>query len=95
MRLSEDGPRGTIRVLCRLTVVALLFPALLFAAAAWKDLLTILANAENDGIKIVALFHEQAGNLLTGHEMILDMIVHRKQLRATLITLFHYLEPAT
>jgi signal transduction histidine kinase/CheY-like chemotaxis protein len=79
MRLSENGPGGTIRVLRRLTVVALLFPALLFGAAAWKDRLTILANAEDGGAKIAALFHEQAGNLFTGHEMILDMIVHRMQ----------------
>jgi hypothetical protein len=79
MRLSENGPGGTIRVLQRLTVVALLFPALLFDAAAWRDHLTILANAEDGGVKIAALFHEQAGNLFTGHEMILDMIVHRMQ----------------
>ena len=79
MRLSENGPGGTIRVLRRLTLVALLFPALLFAAAAWKDRLSILGNAEDGGGKIAALFHEQAGNLFTGHEMILDMIVHRMQ----------------
>jgi signal transduction histidine kinase/CheY-like chemotaxis protein len=79
MRLSENGPGGTIRVLRWLTLVALLIPALLFAAAAWKDRLTILENAEDGGVKIAALFHEQAGNLFTGHEMILDMIVHRMQ----------------
>jgi hypothetical protein len=79
MRLSENGPGGTIRVLRRLTVVALLLPALLFGIAAWKDRLTILENAEDGGIKIAALFHEQAGNLFTGHKMILDMIVHRMQ----------------
>ncbi len=79
MRLSENGPGGTIRVLRWLTVVALLFPALLFGAAAWKDRLAILANAEDGGVKIAALFHEQAGNLFNGHEMILDMIVHRMQ----------------
>ena len=79
MRLSENGPGGTIRVLRWLTVVALLFPALLFGAAAWKDRLTTLENAEDGGVKIAALFHEQAGNLFTGHEMILDMIVHRMQ----------------
>jgi hypothetical protein len=79
MRLSENGSGGTIRVLRGLSVVALLFPALLFAAAAWKDRLTILETAEDGGVKIAALFHEQAGNLFTGHEMILDMIVHRMQ----------------
>jgi hypothetical protein len=79
MRLSENGPGGTIRVLRWLAVVALLIPALLFAVAAWKDRLTILENAEDGGVKIAALFHEQAGNLFTGHEMILDMIVHRMQ----------------
>jgi signal transduction histidine kinase/CheY-like chemotaxis protein len=79
MRLSENGSGGTIRVLRWLSVVALLFPALLFAAAAWKDRLTILEGAEDGGVKIAALFHEQAGNLFTGHAMILDMIVHRMQ----------------
>jgi hypothetical protein len=71
MRLSENGPGGTIRVLRWLAVVALLLPALLFGAAAWKDRLAILENAEDGGVKIAALFHEQAGNLFIGHEMTL------------------------
>ncbi len=74
--LDKDAS-GTVRVLRWLTLVALLLPALLFAAAAWKDRATILENAEDDGVRIAALFREQAGNLFTGHEMILDMIVDR------------------
>jgi signal transduction histidine kinase/CheY-like chemotaxis protein len=77
MSLLEKDPSGTVRVLHRLALIGLLFPALLFAAAAWKDRAAILENAEGDGFKIVALLSEQAGNLFTGHEIILDMIADR------------------
>ena len=67
----------TIRVLRRLAFLALFIPALFFAGAAWKDRLAILRSAESDGVKIVELLHEQAGNLFAGHQMILDLIVDR------------------
>jgi signal transduction histidine kinase/CheY-like chemotaxis protein len=75
--LVKGDASGTVRVLRWLTLAAFLFLVLLFAAAAWKDRLTILESAEDDGVRIAALFREQAGNLFTGHEMILDMIVDR------------------
>jgi signal transduction histidine kinase/CheY-like chemotaxis protein len=77
MPLFNKDASGTVRVLRWLTLVAFLLPALLFAAAAWKDRSTILENAEDDGVRIAALFREQAGNLFSGHEVILDMIVDR------------------
>jgi signal transduction histidine kinase/CheY-like chemotaxis protein len=77
MLLSNKAASGTVRVLKLLTLLAVLLPALLFAAAAWKDRSTILTEAEADGVKIAALFREQAANLFTGHEVILDMIVDR------------------
>jgi signal transduction histidine kinase/FixJ family two-component response regulator len=77
MRLLEKDPGGTVRVLRWLTLIGLLLPVLLFAAAAWKDRAAILETAEGDGFKIIALFREQAGNLFTGHEIILDMIADR------------------
>ena len=79
MRLLEKNLGGTERMLRRLALIGLLLPVLLFAAAGWRDRSVILAEAERDGVKIVALFREQAGNLFTGHEMILDMIVDRMQ----------------
>ena len=77
MLFLDKDASGTVRVLRWLTLVAFLLPTLLFAAAAWKDRATILDSAEDDGVRIAALFREQAGNLFTGHEMILDMIVDR------------------
>jgi signal transduction histidine kinase/CheY-like chemotaxis protein len=77
MPFFNKDASGTVRVLRWLTLVAFLLPALLFAAAAWKDRSTILENAEDDGVRIAALFREQAGNLFSGHEVILDMIVDR------------------
>ena len=64
----QAGSNHTIRLLRWLTVLALLTPALFFAAAAWKDRSTILTDAESDGAKIVALLREQAGNLFAGHQ---------------------------
>src|SRR5215472_360822 len=77
MLLFNKDASGTVRVLRILTLLAFLLPALLFAAAAWKDRSTILESAEDDGVKIAALFREQAANLFSGHEVILDMIVDR------------------
>jgi signal transduction histidine kinase len=74
MGLLEKDPSATVRALRWLTLIGLFVPVLLFAAAAWKDRTAILENAEADGFKIVALFSEQAGNLIAGHEIILDLI---------------------
>ena len=51
MPFFNKDASGTVRVLRWLTLVAFLLPALLFAAAAWKDRSTILENAEDDGVK--------------------------------------------
>jgi signal transduction histidine kinase len=77
LHLFQKDSSDTVRVLRRLTLLVLLIPVLFFAAAAWKDRSGILKNAESDGVKIVALLHEQAENLFTGHQIILDMIVGR------------------
>ena len=63
MRLLRKDSSETIRLLRRLTFLVLLIPVLFFAAAAWKDRSAILTTAESDGVKIVALLREQAGNL--------------------------------
>jgi signal transduction histidine kinase/CheY-like chemotaxis protein len=77
MRSLEYSQSGTIRVLRRLTLVGLILPFLLFAAAAWHDYRFIREDVEKDGAKIVALFKEQVGNLFTGHQLLLDMTVDR------------------
>jgi hypothetical protein len=77
MRPLEQDPSGTVRVLRGLSLIGLLLPVLLFAVAAWMDRSDILQNAERDGGKVVALYREQAGSLLTGHDIILDMVVDR------------------
>jgi signal transduction histidine kinase len=77
MSVMENSPSGSVRMLQRLIVVALLVPALMFGAAAWKDRSAILDRAEGDGVRIVDLFREQAENLLRGHEIILDLVVDR------------------
>jgi hypothetical protein len=77
MRLSGKGSRGTVRVLRWLIFAGLLLPVLLFATAGWWNRSAILEDVEGDGVKLIALFREQAGNLLTGHEIILDMVVDR------------------
>ena len=77
MHSSEMGRSGTIQMLRWFTYAGLLIPTLLFAGAAWKDRAAILDAAEDDGAKMVALVHEQAVNLFTGHEIILNMIVDR------------------
>jgi signal transduction histidine kinase len=77
MSVAKMGTGGTVRMLRQLALIGLLLPALLFAAAAWKDRLAILNAAEDDGTKMIELVHEQAGNLFTGHEIILNMLVNR------------------
>jgi hypothetical protein len=76
-RSTDRDPSGTVRILRWVSVFGLLLPVLLLAVVAWIEHSNILASAERDGTKIVALFREQAGNLFTGHEMILDMAVNR------------------
>jgi signal transduction histidine kinase/CheY-like chemotaxis protein len=77
MEQSQQDYSATTSLLRRLTVLVLLIPVLLFVAAGWKDRLAILKAAGSDGVKIVALLHEQAENLFSGHQIILDMIVAR------------------
>src|SRR5690242_13630012 len=69
---------ATIRALWVLTATAVIIPLLLFVAAALEDRSVVLWRAEqDDGVKTIALLHEQAANLLSGHEIILDTIVGR------------------
>jgi signal transduction histidine kinase/CheY-like chemotaxis protein len=75
MNSSEKGHSGTIRMLRLLKIGALLLPALLFTLAAWRDRSDILMREENDGVKLVALLNEQAEHLLSGHEILLDIVV--------------------
>ena len=76
-RSTDMDPSGTVRMLRWVSVFGLLLPVFLLAVVAWIEHSNILTGAERDGTKIVALFREQAGNLFTGHEMILDMVVNR------------------
>ena len=97
VRSFEWRQSKTGQLLRRLTFVGLLAPVLLFAAAAWNDRVATLAHAEGDGVKMVALVREQALNLFTGHETILDMIVDRLKGRdwsaiGDLTDLLHQLE---
>jgi hypothetical protein len=78
-RSTDKDPSGTVRVLRWVSVIGLLLPVFLLAIVAWIEHTNILTRAERDGTKIVALFREQAGNLFTGHELILDMVVNRMQ----------------
>src|ERR1700730_10853501 len=77
MHSSELDRSGTVQMLRWFTYAGLLIPILLFAGAAGKDRVAILDAAEDEGGKMVALVHEQAVNLFTGHEIILNMIVDR------------------
>jgi signal transduction histidine kinase len=95
MTLSEKGHSGTIRMLRLLKVGALLLPALLFTLAAWRDRSDILSREEDDGVKLVALLNEQAEHLLSGHEIILDIVVEHMRDRdwnAVPTDLLHELE---
>jgi len=76
-RSTDKDPSEAVRVLRWVSVFGLLLPVLLLAVVACIERSNILTSAEHDGAKIVALFREQAGNLFTGHEIILDMIVNR------------------
>jgi signal transduction histidine kinase len=71
----ERGVSGMIRMLRLLKIGAILLPALLFTLAAWRDRSDILTREEDDGVKLVALLNEQAEHLLSGHEIILDIVV--------------------
>jgi signal transduction histidine kinase/ActR/RegA family two-component response regulator len=77
VRSLEYSQIGTIGVLRRITIVGLILPFLLFAAAAWNDYKIISAGVAQDGAKTVALFREQVGNLFSGHQLLLDMTVDR------------------
>src|SRR5690242_13407234 len=68
---------GTLRATWALAAVAVLMPLLLFAAAAFVDRAAVLRRAEDDGRKTLALLHEQAANLLSGHEIVLDSVIAR------------------
>jgi hypothetical protein len=76
-RSTDKDPSGTERVLQWISIIGLLLPVFLLIIVAWIEHSNILTSAERDGTKIVALFREQAGNLFTGHEIILDMAVSR------------------
>jgi hypothetical protein len=76
-RSTDKDPSGTVRVLRWVSVIGLLLPVFFLAVVAWIEHSNILTSAERDGTKIVALFREQAGNLFTGHEIILDLVVNR------------------
>jgi signal transduction histidine kinase/CheY-like chemotaxis protein len=77
MRSLRENLGVTERLLKRLTAFLLILSVLLFAFVAWKDEAATLAKAENDGVKIVALFREQAGNLIAGHQLLLEMAAER------------------
>src|SRR5450631_2859026 len=76
-RSTDKDPSGTVRVLRWVSVIGLLLPVFLLIVVAWIEHSNILTRAERDGTKIAALFREQAGNLFTGHEIILDLVVNR------------------
>ena len=76
-RSTDKDPSGTVRALRWISIIGLLLPVFLLTVVAWIEHSNILLSAERDGTKIVALFREQAGNLFTGHEIILDMAVNR------------------
>jgi Cache domain len=76
-RSTDIDPSGTVRVLRWVAVMGLLLPVFLLTFVAWIEHSNILTSAERDGTKTVALYREQAGNLFTGHEIILDMVVNR------------------
>ena len=76
-RSTDKDPSGAVRVLRWVGVFGLLLPVFLLAVATWIEYANILASAERDGTKIVALFREQASNLFSGHEIILDVVVNR------------------
>jgi signal transduction histidine kinase len=68
---------GTVKALRRLIFAALIIPALLFVAAVSWDRSVILRDAEEDALKLIAVFQGQAENLFKGHNLILDLVVAR------------------
>jgi signal transduction histidine kinase len=49
----------------------------LFTLAAWRDRALIMERATADGAKVTALLYEQAQHLLSGHEIILNVVAER------------------
>src|SRR5215475_8811750 len=74
---SRDSSAGSAVMLRRMLAAAVLLPLILFALAAWRDRAAITQRAIDDGAKVSALLHEQAEHLLSGHEIILDVIAER------------------
>jgi signal transduction histidine kinase/CheY-like chemotaxis protein len=81
-RGTTEAPDKTVHALWVLTAIVVLLPILLFGVATLVDRSAILQRAEDDGGKTVALLHEQAANLFSGHEIILDTIVERVRARS-------------
>ena len=79
MSKNDINGNGTIRALRGLILAALIIPALIFTAAALRDRAMILTDAEDDAVKLIAVFHGQAENLFKGHNIILDLVVVRLQ----------------
>jgi hypothetical protein len=81
--MNEDdiniSASGTVKALRRLIFAALIIPALLFVAAVSWDRSIILRDAEEDALKLIAVFQGQAESLFKGHNIILDLIVSRLQ----------------
>ena len=77
MSTEHTNSSGTVRVLRGLIVATLIIPALLLGFATWRDRSAILEGARGDALKLMAVFNEQAENLFEGHDIILDLIVHR------------------
>src|SRR5258708_24382995 len=75
--LLQRDSGDIVRVLRRLAILVLLIPLACFAVAAWTDRSSILETEAADGVKIVALLHEQAANLFAGHQLVLEMVVDR------------------
>jgi signal transduction histidine kinase len=73
------GRSDTVGVLRWLIIAALLVPTILFGLAAWKDRAELMTRVEDDGRKILLLFYNQAENLFSGHDIILDLTVSRMQ----------------
>ncbi len=79
--MNEDdisiSASGTVKALRRLIFAALIIPALLFVAAVSWDRSIILRDAEEEALKLIAVFQGQAENLFKGHNLILDLVVAR------------------
>ena len=58
-RSTDKDPSGAVRILRWVTVFGLLLPVVLLAVVPSTEHSNILAGAERDGTKIVALFRER------------------------------------